>query len=65
MKYPVAIHLNDINQWEVKFIQEVINSSIGAELTPIFILSICPLIGYISISEIRLRKTDITEEISS
>ena len=61
MKDPVAIHLKDINQWEVKFIKEVIDSNIVAEVMPIVILGNCPLIGYISISESCLRKTDITE----
>ena len=61
MKEPVAIHLKGINQWEVKFIQEVINANIGAEVTPIIILSNYPLIGDISILESCLHKTEITE----
>ena len=61
MKDPVDIHLKDINQWEVKFIEEVINANNGAEVTPIVILRNCPLIGDISISERRLRKTEITD----
>ena len=65
MKDPVAIKLKDINQWEIKFIKEVINTNIGAEVTPIAIIIICPLIGDIAISERRLRKTDITAEIYS
>ena len=42
--------MKDINQWEVKFIKEVINANIGAEVNPIVILSNCPLIGEIAIS---------------
>ena len=65
MEDPVAIQLKDTNLWEIKFIKEVINTNIGAEVTPISILRNFPLIGEISISERRLRKTDITAEIYS
>ena len=61
----MAIQLKDTNLWEIKFIKEVINTNIGAEVTPISILRNFPLIGEISISERRLRKTDITAEIYS
>ena len=64
MKDPVAIHLQGINQWQIKFIQEVINANIDAEVTPLVILSNSPLIGDISFSESRLHKTEITKEIS-
>ena len=59
----MAIQLKDTNQWEIKFIKEVINTNIGVEVTPIAILRNFPLIGEIAISERRLRKTDITAEI--
>ena len=61
MKDPVSIHLKGKNQWEVKVIQEVINANIGAEVTPIIILSNYPLIGDISILESCLHKKEITE----
>ena len=64
MKDPVAIHLQDINQWQIKFIQEVINANIDAEVTPLVILRNCPLIGDISISESRLHKKEINKVIS-
>ena len=57
MKDPVAIHLKYINQWELKCIHKVINANIGAEVTSIVILSNCPLIGDIAISESHLRNT--------
>ena len=50
MKDSVSIHLKDIHQWEVKFIQEVTNANISTEVTPIVILSNYPLIRDISIS---------------
>ena len=63
MKDPVYIHLQYINQLRVKFVQEVINAKISAEVTPIIILNNCPLIGDIYILDNRLRNTDTTEEI--
>ena len=63
--YHLAIHLKDINQWEVKFIKEVFDSYIGAERTTIVLLGRCSTIGYISVSDSRLRKADITKEITS
>ena len=63
MMDPVNIQLKDINQWEVKIIKEVINTNIGAEVTPIVILSNCPLIGDIAILESHLRKTETTAEM--
>ena len=50
MMDPVNIQLKDINQWEVKFIQEVTNANISTEVTSIVILSNYPLIRDISIS---------------
>ena len=62
---PISVRLKDINQWEVKFIKEVFDSYIGAERTTIVLLGRCSTIGYISVSDSRLRKADITKEITS
>ena len=62
---PISVRLKDINQWEVKVIEEVVNAEIGAEGTRIVVLGDCPLIVGIVVSDRCLGKTDITEEISS
>ena len=45
---PVAVHLKDIDQREVKVIEEVVNDKIGAEGMAIVVLGDCPLIGDIA-----------------
>ena len=45
MMDPVAIHLKDIDQREVKVIEEVVNAKILAEGTAIVVLCNCSLIG--------------------
>ena len=65
MMDPVAIHLKDIDQREVKVIEEVVNAKILAEGTAIVVLCNCSLIGDIDILDRFLRNMDITEEIAS
>ena len=44
-----AIHLKDIDQREVKVIEEVLDAKNGAEGTESIVLSYCPLIGDIDV----------------
>ena len=46
---PVAVHLKDIDQREVKVIEEVVDTNIGSEGTASFVIDDCPLIGDIAV----------------
>ena len=62
---PVAVHLKDIDQREVKFIEEVVDAKTGAEVTANAVLGNCTLIGDISFLDSLLRNMGITKEIAS
>ena len=62
---PVEVHMKDIDQREVKVIEEVVNAKIGAEGTAIVVLGECPLIGDNAVLDRLLRNMGITEEIAS
>ena len=65
MMDPVVVHLKDIDQREVKVIEEVVNAKIGAEGTAIVVLCNCTLIGDIAVLDRLLKNLVIAEEIAS
>ena len=60
-----AVHLKDIDQREVKVIEEVVDAETGAEGTEIVVLGYCPLFGEIAVLDRLFFNMDTTEEISS
>ena len=60
----MAIHLKDINDREVKVIEEVVDAKNRAEGTVIVILGYCPLIGDIDVLDSLFFKMDTTEEMA-
>ena len=62
---PEAVHLKDIDQQEVKFIEEVVDTKTGAEGTVIIVLVYFPLIWDIAVLDSLLYNLDTTEEIAS
>ena len=62
---PVAVHLKDIDQQEVKVIKEVVDAKIGVEGTEIFVLGDCLIIEDIAVLDSLLSNMYSTEEIAS
>ena len=62
---PDAVHLKDLDHWDGRVIQEVVEAQVGGIRLPEAVLCDGPLVGHIATADGLLRNTEITEETSS